>query len=291
MFEVADAVKGPPRIESVEGTQRIDSNFLFENVICDLYWSALHIATLCTLLNAIGKANTQWTLRPWRHLLYDNSKIMLLALRYSEEIGLSAEAGGQLSGLYSEMAVAKKAMHPLTSSVKNYTPSELMLATKTAAKWRQLSQTATQVMNAIEPVVKNRLPGPYSADARTLVGFLRDAATGDTKRVSPAGEISLPALNQRRKAPRIAVDRPCRLLLPSLTLSAKLEDVSSHGLGVICGHAFPKRQPLTVELDDGRLLKATVVRQNGDRVGLSLARPLANNDPLFVRSRAKATSR
>jgi hypothetical protein len=139
-------------------------------------------------------------------------------------------------------------------------------------------------MYVLKPEVKRRLPPQYSEDAQVLVRFLIEAANGETKRVGVEGEISTPTLSQRRQAPRVAVHAPCRLVLPDVSLPALLFDVSRDGVGIICGHALLDRQPVAVELADGRLLKAIVVRRDGDRKGLSLLKPLASDDPVFQRA-------
>jgi hypothetical protein len=69
--------------------------------------------------------------------------------------------------------------------------------------------------------------------------------------------------------------------LPDANVAAKLDDVSRNGCGIICKYPLSEGQPVVLELDDGRRLDATVARRVGERVGLSLARPLAGDDPLF----------
>jgi hypothetical protein len=43
---------------------------------------------------------------------------------------------------------------------------------------------------------------------------------------------------------------------------------------------------LTIVFEDGRRMRAVVVRASRDRAGLRLETPLAANDPLFVRARS-----
>jgi hypothetical protein len=73
------------------------------------------------------------------------------------------------------------------------------------------------------------------------------------------------------------------LVLRDARLPAILLDVSRDGVGVICDCPLDDRQAVSVELDGGRLLKAIVVRRDGDRKGLLLLKPLAIDDPLLQR--------
>jgi hypothetical protein len=209
--------------------------------------------------------------------------MMQAPLRYCAEIGLSPAIGEDLAGLYDRLTQVKALTNPLMASARSYTASEQQLLGQLQVKWRQLSLNAMQIMHDLKPEVRRRLVPQYSEDGRTLVRFLMEAANGDAKRVNDKGEITLPTLSQRRQAPRVQVQLPCRLALPDLTLPALMFDVSQEGIGVICSHPLLERQAVGVELQDGRVLKAIVVRRDGDRKGLLLLRPLASDDPLFRR--------
>jgi hypothetical protein len=123
-------------------------------------------------------------------------------------------------------------------------------------------------------------------DFAVLVRFLTDAANGDSARVGSSGEIALPSLEQRRRTPRLPLRVPCKLQLPDRAVSAELVDISREGFGVQCIRAWTERQSLTIVFEDGRRMRAVVVRASRDRAGLRLETPLAANDPLFVRARS-----
>jgi hypothetical protein len=176
MFEHRDdrAILGPmpsPSPSRGAGGER-DAKFLFENILCDVHWSALHIATLTILLNALIKSNPRWTLRAWRHISGENSSIMRLALRYCPEIGLSGEIGRRISDLYGDLAAAKTLIAPVMKGASAYSASERQLLTRAAPKWRQLCHDATRVLSDLEPDAKLRLRGVYVEDTRTLTQFL-----------------------------------------------------------------------------------------------------------------------
>ena len=98
----------------------------------------------------------------------------------------------------------------------------------------------------------------------------------------------MPALAQRRRTPRAEVRRTCRVILADRSVTAVLEDVSRTGVGLSCKHLLPTKTILMLELEDGRRLNATVVRQNQGSVGLLLDAPLPLSDPLFRYAKARA---
>ena len=285
-FQSEDVANFAPRTSD----RNIDGDFLLETLVCDLHWSVLHIGAIATLVNACLRTDAKWTLRPWRHILHDNQKIVQLALRYSADIGMSGAVGGEISKLYMELANVKTLTAPLTKSLSGYSLTERQHLSQVAAKWRLLCQNAAHILSRLEPDVKRRLVGPYADDSRTLVRFLSEAASGDTKCVSRWGEITLPTLGQRRHAPRREIRRPCSLISADRKVAAILDDVSRNGVGVICTHPLVEGQAISIELDDGRVLKGAVVRQRGERVGLTLEAPLAGDDPLFARGKSGAAA-
>ena len=253
---VAEALKSRPQDpRSVERGCAIDVEFLFENIVSDLHWSAFHSATICTMLDACVREKAVWTLRSWRHIMDDNRKIMKLALRYCAEIGLSAEIETRISDLYDQISEAKASIGPLMNSAKNYSSAEFQLAAQNAVKWRQLCHEAAPIVVAMEPLVKRRLPKSYLEDSSMLVRYLKEAANFETARVDVWGEISLPPLNQRRQYPRVAIRTPCRLVWSSTTVDAELRDASRTGLAVECKHALEKGQELSVEIQDGNFAR------------------------------------
>jgi hypothetical protein len=269
--------------ETAAPRRNIDADIVLETIVSGFHWSALHIGTIATVSNACVQTKATWTLRPWVNSLRENSKIMRAPLRYCENIGLSAEVGADLMELYARLSEAKALAIPLADMSRSYNASEHQRLGQLQVRWRILSLNAIEVAQALKGDVKRRLAGQYYEDSRVLVRFLTEAAHGDTKRVGANGEMSPPMLGQRRQTPRIPIQAPCRLVLRDARLPAILLDVSRDGVGVICDCPLDDRQAVSVELDGGRLLKAIVVRRDGDRKGLLLLKPLAIDDPLLQR--------
>ena len=265
-------------------------DFLLESIVCDLHWSTLHIGAIGALIGARLKSEAEWTLRPYRHLFHDDSRIMQLALRYCEEIRIDASVGGAISRLYQTTSIVKLSTLPAVQMAKSYNGAEIQLLRQSAPKWRQLGLDAIQCLTSLEAQSKGRLAPQYSDDTRTLCRFLAESARDASGHVSAFGEVRLPELSQRRHSPRVGVNTACRIVIDGAPFAAVLEDVSRDGLGLRSQRPVTEGMRLDVELRDGRRLAGTVVRQRGEQVGLTLARSLASDDPLF-RAQARGSTR
>lgn len=270
--------------ERVRETNELNKEFLLETIVYDLLWSDFHVGTFATLLSACARTNADWTLRPWRHLLYDNSKIMQLALRYGPEIGLTEEVCANTSKLYHDIAAEKLRLAPLVETSTSYSSAERREVIAASIAWRRLAQAAKSILVAFEAAAIRRLGDLLVEDARTLFKFLDEAGAGSDERVGPSGEISLPVLKQMRHEPRMKIEGRCTVIVADKSIAASLKDVSACGLGMICDQPLPDKQSITVVLEDGRRLKGTVASRRDDHVGLLLDSRLNRNDPLFHRT-------
>ena len=170
----------------------------------------------------------------------------------------------------------------MTKSASPCSEAERLQLSEVSEAWREIAREAKAVVLLIEPEVKARLSETYVRDSATLVALLFDAGNGATRAVSPSGELTFRVLSQRRRAPRVMVSYRCKLELPNHVIPAQIDDVSREGLGVTCAHALHVNDCLCVRLSDGRRLKAKVARALPGRLGLRLASPLLNDDPLFA---------
>ena len=269
------------RVAAETAASHFDPDFLLESIVCDLHWSTLHIGAIASLIGARLKSEADWTLRPYRHLFHDDSKIMQLALRYCEEIRIGAPVGGAISRLYQTTSILKLSTLPAVQASRIYGAAEIHLLKQMQPKWRQLTLDSIQCLTSLEGQSKGRVAAQYSDDTRTLGRFLSESVRDPASQVSGYGEVILPELRQRRHSPRVSVNLPCRLIIDGVPVSAILEDVSRDGLGLRCARVMAEGTPLNIELADGRRMAGTVVRQRGEQFGLTLARSLASDDPLF----------
>lgn len=280
----ASRLPKPPGVERIRGTNELNKEFLLETIVYDLLWSAFHVGTFATLLSACARTNVDWTLRPWRHLLHDNNKIMQLALRYGPQIGLADDVAANTSKFYSELAAEKLRLVPLVKASAGYSSAERrqVLAARTA--WQHLAGDAKSILLVFEAAAVRHLGDLLVEDLRTLCRFLDEAKAGDAKRVGPTGEISLPVLKQMRAEPRLKLKGPCTVILADRSIAAALKDVSASGLGIICDQPLPDKQSITIVMADGRRLQGRVASRRGDQVGLLLVPRLQRNDPLLHRT-------
>ena len=261
-----------------------NKQFLLEIIIYDLLWSALHVGTLAISLNVCARGIGHASLRPWRHLLHDNSRIMQLALRYGPEIGLSGELSADTSKLYGAIAAEKLRLGPLLENVDAFSGRGRSGLVDASATWRHLAGEMKSVLAEFARAAIAGLGGVLAEDAKILDEFLHEARAGDTARLKADGEIALPVLKQMRRSPRVKVEGPCTLLVGHKSIAAELKDAGLNGLGIVCRQPLAENQRITVVLEDGRKLAAKVANRNGDRVGLLLEAKLHRDDPLFHRS-------
>jgi hypothetical protein len=280
------AIADPPKaaignpVEGVLQASKVNANFLLEMIVCDVHMCALQVATLSMMISAASRPGARVNLRSCRYLLSDDVKVMLLAIRYGEEVGLDARASESVSALYRSIDAAKTGLTPLIQTATP-APSQRKLLQNQSAIWARIAEEASVAIHLIEAQVKTRLNRLYSDDAETLRRYLKRAANGDASEVDDSGVAHPPKLKQRRQSPRVSVNRACTLVLPSGSIPARLIDVSLEGMQVSCDQPLTKGQKLVVETDDGERRNATVVRAHGTKFGLSLSLPLSRNNPLF----------
>lgn len=259
------------------------ATLLFESIVSDVQWSAFNIATLTCLLNANLQQNAQWTLRPWRHLLHDNTHIMQLGLRFGNQIGISELVVANIDKMYAVFSDAKRSLSPIANGTECYDNHRQQLRS-IANDWTILSQAAVELLISLEHETTHRLSELHNCNAQLIKSFLREAVAGSTGRVNSWGEITLPELTQRRRAPRVATMQKCRIVSQGTATSATLRDISIRGVGLACDRKFSEKQQIVVEFANERRLKAVVIWQKDDRIGAELIEPLSISDPLLVRN-------
>jgi hypothetical protein len=257
------------------------ANYLLETIVCGAYESAMQVAALALLLGVCARTGDASRVLSFRHILIDDSEVMLFALSYGEDIGLDGQAVEALRKLYRGIGEAKRDLAKLMG-VRNAGNVERQSAQSAAQSWRRIVELARAAIEHAQKAVKSRLHETYERDGRTVANFLRQAAAGDANAFDSEGALRLPRLEQRRRLPRLPIHQSCQLILSRGTHRAHLEDVSTQGLAVVCNVAPVIGETVTVVLQDGRRLGATVVRLQGAKIGLRLAKALAASDVLFA---------
>jgi hypothetical protein len=269
----------PPDHEKTE----LNKELLLQTIAYDLLWTVFHVGTVTTLLNGCGRNDGSTTLRPWRHLLSDNNKIMQLALRYGTEIGLTQEMTIAIGKLYDALAAEKLRLAPLVESSTGRSSVDRQQVISAGTAWRHLAKNAKSILTTFEGIGARHLGNLLSEDTQTLLQFLNEAAAGSDRRVGFCGDISLPVLKQMRHQPRIKIEGRCTVMLGERSIAADLKDISVRGIGIVCAQPLPDKGAIVLVLEDGRQLKAKIASTRGDQVGLLLDSRLSYNDPLFRR--------
>jgi hypothetical protein len=280
MTSLAKAAPSPTEAEPHAFTPE-KADYLLETIVCGAYESAMQVAALAALLSVCTRTGDASRMQSFRHILIDDSEVMLFALSYREDIGLGAQAVESLQMLYRGMAGAKRSLAPLMKS-KGAGAHDREAARSAAQVWRQIAEAAAKAIEQLQDIVRARLHPTYERDGRRVIGFLRQAVNGDGKVFDKQGALVLPVLEQRRTMPRYPVRQACKIVMSTGAHRAQLADVSKQGMAIVCSVSPVVGETVTVELLDGRKLGATVVRTQGDKIGLRLARSLAMSDPLFA---------
>jgi hypothetical protein len=262
------------------------ADYLFETIVCAAHESALQIATIAVLVTDYARSGVPSQLRSFRHLLLDDSKVMLFALSYGEEIGLQGPVVETLKRLYREIATAKPRVASLLNSLAVRSGGREGAQTSLQS-WRRLAEEATKAIELVQEAARTRLNEVYQHDAQAVKRFLRQAVADDRGVFDSAGSLRLPVLKQRRRLPRLSIQQACTLILPTGRHQGRLEDVSIQGVAVVCDAPTSVGENVEVALLDGRKLRATVARRQGQKLGLRLVNALAPSDPLFAAVRAR----
>lgn len=258
-----------------------DVGFLLETVVSDVHGTILQIATLSLMTSSCARLGSRLNLRACRHLMHDDSKIMLLALRYGQEIGLDKPSIDGLTSLYIDMGQAKMALAPLTDC-ETFSSSQRQQLSGHAQTWRALANSAGGRLEGLGAIIKARLDAGYAQDFQTTRSFLARALEGDLLDIAVNGVLEAPKLRQRRRNPRLTLARSCSLRIGATAHPAKLLDIAREGVGVSTRAPLEVGQDVVIALDDGRRLDATVARRQGSVAGLKLREPLEPSDPLFA---------
>lgn len=259
-----------------------DQGMLLESIVTDLQWSALNVGTVLCLMNALSRTGATWTLYPWRHLLQDHAQVIRLGLRFHREIGISETTAARIERFYDDLANVKRASEILFMTSTAYAAAQMDIIAARLPKWRTLALDAIQLLDLIENDTRARVSDVYAENGRILAQFLGEVGGGDTRRVNDWGEISLPALAQRRRTPRRSVSVPCRIVVDGRDVEATLRDVSRDGMRISSPHVFAERQRISIKLRGRAPLDAEVVWSRDGIAGTKLAVPLEGNDPLLA---------
>jgi hypothetical protein len=261
-------------------TPAANPKFLLELIIADLHWSSLQIGSLALLSAAAAAQGSIAELHACRHLVYDDTRVMRLALRYGQEAGLSVEISGKLDALYAAIGEALKQMAPFVQPL-TLSPALRDQLHRIVPALRKVAQLAMDSLAALETVTRAALNLDYVEDGLTIRKYLARAARGELSDLDRRGVLQTPRLKQRRQSPRAPVSRSCRLVSQAGEFPAEIVDVSREGLGLVCKGPLTPGDAVAV-LVGGRRLEATVKRLAGFQIGLVLKQTLPVGDPLFT---------
>lgn len=258
-----------------------NADFLFEMIVADLQWTSIQIAAVCMMATACAPLKSPWSLRSCRHLLYDDTGVMRLALRYGAEVGLPDPLPRTLDRLYAELSEIQKRVSPLAETTA-LGATQREQVQRLVPQLRRVASAASLELEKIEPIARGRLDASYLEDSVAIRQFLGKAVQGDTTAVDRYGVVNTPRLKQRRHSPRVPLEKPCLIVTSVGEFDARLINVSREGLGLVAAAPLAVGQKVIVVVEGDRRLEAKVVRHTGQQVGLTLSQNLPFTDPLFM---------
>ena len=256
-----------------------NADFLLETIVRDTQATALQIATLTVLMSAAARAGDPSLLRSCRHLIYDDSKVSSLALRYGGESGLSCEAVKALEAAHAAVADGKRELSKLMKTASGVRRDALQ---GVSGAWRRLAGVMLNALDVLQGPTRGRLASVYFEDSATLRQFLKDAADGGAHYLDETGVMHAPPLRQRRQNPRLVVNISCALATSAGAFPATITDISRSGIGVVSDAALNVGDNVAIKLENDRELAGVVARCDGSAIGLALRELLSSNDPLFL---------
>jgi len=262
-----------------QGLSPANPAYLLELIVADLHWSTLQVGSLVLMAGVCAGPGATLNLHTSRHLVYDDTKVMRLALRYGEGAGLPTSLRNSLDLLYAQIGGLQVQLAPFAAAATLSAGQREQLG-RLMPSLRKVAVLAAERLSEMESFGRTALRPEYAADSAAIRQYLSRAARGDFGDINRYGVLTPPRLNQRRQSPRVSVNRRCRIVSPAGEFDATLLDASRSGLGISCDAPLGLGMALTVVVGERRL-EASVQRRDGRQAGLSLKRSLPVDDPLF----------
>ncbi len=280
LFKSSEPTRSPyPRAASGP----VEDNALFEALVCEFHWTALQIGAIASCMNASLASERTWMLRACSNLLPVESAVVRIALRSWQDIGLEGKLAESISGIYFDLTDAKTQAQPLINQAGVFVGPKVSLAKleQITALWRKLADDCNTVVQLLEPETRWRVGGLYTGNALILGKFLKEATSGAYGCVNQFGEVAIPLLPQRRKAPRYVLLQPCKVSTQDVTSIAYARDISKNSIGFDCEHDFKLKERILVELRSGRKMKGIVAWSQKKKAVVQFDEALSDGDPLL----------
>jgi len=269
--------------EELKNADTVEGNVLFEALVCEFHWTALQIGGVTCIVNAAQQKDRAWILRSCQNLIPAEAALVGIALKLWSDLSIPPALARFLSRIYVDLADAKRLTAPIIEASGSFggakiTPARLQQLEEV---WRQLTKDCLEAVHDLEPHTRWRLTGHYSENAMVLAKFLKEVISNKNTLVDHFGNVSLPALPQRRREPRYALLQPCMVYARNNVYPGFARDVSQNGLGISCKGELRLRENVTIELRGGRRLRGRIVWNKNGQQGLQFETPLDYGDPLI----------
>lgn len=261
----------------------LEGDALFESLVLEIHEVSTDIAVVMSVINAFAGDHDARPLSPCRNFFPRPSPLAGLALSARSQPSPILETSRYLESLARDLPAAIKSLETLIETFERrheFQPT-LRLVGACSAQWQAITRTAVAAVNALEPETRWRLSGLYSENSLMLVRTLRGVLDGKSPCVTGDGHISRLDLPQRRRLPRVPLQKRCTIHHGSGQSQAFAVDVSLGGIGLANAPKLALRDSVEIELPGGRRLQGTVAWSGAGKLGIKFLDPLSPDDPLI----------
>lgn len=196
---------------------------------------------------------------------------------------LSADTMEDVAGFYAAFRRASEQLAGFEAEAKliGLDRASTLHAGPLTTGWRLAARHGRMAINDLTRDAAHILPEDTIVNTQILDAVLTRVIAGEAACCQRDGTIVLPALTERRRAPRRSLLQTAHIRAGSHAFTAFARDVSSGGLGLTRMPKLAVGTPLIVELSCGRTLRGTVAWCDGINTGMRFERPLRPTDPLI----------
>lgn len=263
----------------------LEGDALFESLVLEIHEVSTDIAVVMSVINAFARDQDARPLSQCRNFFPRPSPLARLALSARSQPSPILETSRYLESLARDLPTAIASMETLIETFERrheFQPT-LRLVGPCSAQWQAISRTAVAAVNALEPETRWRLSGLYSENSLMLVRTLRAVLDGKSPSVTVDGHILRLDLPQRRRLPRVPLQKRCTIHHRGGQSPAYAVDVSLGGMGLCNAPKLALREGVEIELPRGRRLQGTVAWSSAGKLGIKFLDPLPPDDPLVAR--------
>lgn len=150
-----------------------------------------------------------------------------------------------------------------------------------ARRWRQVCETSLSVFETLPPSAEPGDDARHGIDRDRLVEMLTNARSGGWRHIG-RDDPAVPQWAQRRRHRRVMLNMRATANYGACSRDILIRDVSPGGFGIDFADHLANGDTVALTLADGRTFEGRAAWVSGQRAGIELNEPIAENDVLFT---------